>query len=780
MSIQGTKALQLWSQKVTKEYTNVNIVNMTTSWRNGLAFCAIIHYHCPQLIDYPCLNPDDVFKNNSLAFSTAENHLGIPALLDPLDMVQCELLDKLSILTYLAQLYHVFKNADKIIVSTRVVPSSVTSSLHNTGRQGRTVRQVQDLCEECSSTAFILERINIGGKILHRKCLKCSRCQNQLFLTSCFESGEGKVFCEECQEKEKTHRIRDQLSDIHGVSDREINQEIDNNEAHITIAKGLKDTDNDDIQDVALSDKSQMNNAAEFKSPLVDKFDEKKSLKDYGSYLLHGSDDERTEKVSLIKHELLVSKAENLASGLNANLKPIVKDIPVDDISSGVDKDIVRVESDDNEDALINSENKEEYCGDLSKDQNEAKIHVENTTKENFIPEKNNNLKIKAEVCEGDLNSVVYVEGSKLLVKYPAGKNPFGDSDDDSNNDVPEIMAREINGASDIIKPSSLNPFGSDFESEDEENTSGLNSISISIPLSHSLNPFDSDLDSEEDGPLVFQSPSQACQTTVLRPTRPAPPPPLVENMRRQSQILIEQNQCKIERKKCEGFNAPPHITVSATSNKIKQEDIDLELFDIEVKQGGLEKQGVKLEKAIRNAFSTQVTEDGLEDKIGIGPQAEDLIIQLCYMVSEKNELTKRQSELILMKKEQKLEKRQSQCEQQLRVMMSDQYHRRTDDDKVEEERLIAELVDIVAQRNEIVDSLELDRQNFADRESDNISGQTGVSKAIVTEILRKSKSDNVQGDAVVQYSQKKERKKSTTKKLKRFASKKLALLQKE
>merc|ERR1712240_210896 len=129
---------------------------------------------------------------------------------------------------------------------------------------------------------------------------------------------------------------------------------------------------------------------------------------------------------------------------------------------------------------------------------------------------------------------------------------------------------------------------------------------------------------------------------------------------------------------------------------------------------------------------------------------------------------------------EQKLEKRQSQCEQQLRVMMSDQYHRRTDDDKVEEERLIAELVDIVAQRNEIVDSLELDRQNFADRESDNISGQTGVSKAIVTEILRKSKSDNVQGDAVVQYSQKKERKKSTTKKLKRFASKKPALLQKE
>jgi len=414
----------------------------------------------------------------------------------------------------------------------------------------------------------------------------------------------------------------------------------------------------------------------------------------------------------------------------------------------------------------MNSENKEEYCGNLSKDQNDAKIHVQNTNHENSMSEKNNNLQIKTELCEG----------SKLLVEYPAGKNPFGDSDDDCNNDVPEILTREIDGAFDIIKRSSLNPFGSDFESEDEENTSGLNSISI--PLSHSLNPFDSDLDSEEDVPLVFQSPSQACLTAVLRPTRPAPPPPPVENMRRRSQILIEQNLYKRERKKYDGFNAPPDITVSATSNKIEQEDIDLELFDIEVKQGGLEVQGVKLEKAIRSAFSAQVTEDGLEDKVG--PQAEDLIIQLCYMVSEKNELTKRQSELKLMKKEQKLEKRQSQCEQQLRVMMSDPNYGRTDDDKVEEERLIAELVDIVAQRNEIVDSLELDRQNFADSESDNISGQIGVSKTIVTEILRKSKSDNVQGDAVVQYCREKERKKSTTKKLKRFASKKLALLQKE
>lgn len=123
----GLRALQIWCSQVTAEYDNVHINDLSNSFRDGLAFNAIIHHFRPDLFDYKVLKAADIRENNAHAFQLAENELGIPALLDPEDMVDCEEPDKFSVSTYLAQLYHLFKNSSSPSNSPATTPASRTS-----------------------------------------------------------------------------------------------------------------------------------------------------------------------------------------------------------------------------------------------------------------------------------------------------------------------------------------------------------------------------------------------------------------------------------------------------------------------------------------------------------------------------------------------------------------------------------------------------------------------------------------------------------------------------
>lgn len=87
----GMRALQIWVSRVTSRYNSIEIVDLTTSFRNGLAFVGIIHHFRPDLISNPDkLDPEDIMGNNDLAYKVAESQLGIPSLLDSEDMLAQE------------------------------------------------------------------------------------------------------------------------------------------------------------------------------------------------------------------------------------------------------------------------------------------------------------------------------------------------------------------------------------------------------------------------------------------------------------------------------------------------------------------------------------------------------------------------------------------------------------------------------------------------------------------------------------------------------------------
>ncbi|CAB1335514.1 unnamed protein product [Coregonus sp. 'balchen'] len=85
-------ALLLWCQMKTAGYPNVNITNFTTSWKDGMAFNALIHKHRPDLVDYSGLKRSNPTHNLQNAFNVAEQTLGTEKMIDKYETLSSDLL----------------------------------------------------------------------------------------------------------------------------------------------------------------------------------------------------------------------------------------------------------------------------------------------------------------------------------------------------------------------------------------------------------------------------------------------------------------------------------------------------------------------------------------------------------------------------------------------------------------------------------------------------------------------------------------------------------------
>ncbi|XP_052334796.1 smoothelin-like isoform X7 [Oncorhynchus keta] len=76
-----------WCRAKTRSYQNVDIQNFSSSWSDGMAFCALVHNFFPEAFDYSSLTPANRRHNFEVAFSTAEECANCMPLLEVEDMM---------------------------------------------------------------------------------------------------------------------------------------------------------------------------------------------------------------------------------------------------------------------------------------------------------------------------------------------------------------------------------------------------------------------------------------------------------------------------------------------------------------------------------------------------------------------------------------------------------------------------------------------------------------------------------------------------------------------
>ncbi|EKE39409.1 calponin homology (ch) domain containing protein [Entamoeba nuttalli P19] len=237
--MQGTQALLQWCKQNTAGYKDVNVTNFHYSWKNGLAFCALIHSFHPEAIDFNSLSKDNMEKNLELAFSTAEK-LGVPRLLDVEDFVLLEKPEQFSIITYLGVMYQMFQlkggsvaeenkrveeekkkeeNTKKPVMAAQPYSSASKPPPRPINRNNQplskssggtqttpvipkkkvtTQEQRLEVCVKCGQTLSgnVLEAL---GKKYHQQCFGCTTCSRKLGAS--FVTVDNQPYCETCGKK---------------------------------------------------------------------------------------------------------------------------------------------------------------------------------------------------------------------------------------------------------------------------------------------------------------------------------------------------------------------------------------------------------------------------------------------------------------------------------------------------------------------------------------------------------------------------------------------------
>ncbi|XP_049423162.1 protein-methionine sulfoxide oxidase mical3b-like isoform X2 [Epinephelus fuscoguttatus] len=208
-SLSQSNQLLSWCQEQTRGYRGVAVTDLTTSWKSGLALCALIHRFRPDLIDFDLLDVSSVEDNTRLGFDVAERQFGISPLMTVDEMASFGEPDSLSMVMYLSQFYQILKDSpppadsgtlsqSSDLRSALITPASLLSRLglspsrkrnpkeqkDTVGKRRRTSRVCRDQQESCDlnrdDVSQVCDEAFVGGASGSRVRLMANQLQAKL------------------------------------------------------------------------------------------------------------------------------------------------------------------------------------------------------------------------------------------------------------------------------------------------------------------------------------------------------------------------------------------------------------------------------------------------------------------------------------------------------------------------------------------------------------------------------------------------------------------------
>ncbi|XP_072038011.1 LOW QUALITY PROTEIN: EH domain-binding protein 1-like [Amphiura filiformis] len=667
-----SQQLLQWCKEVTQGYRGVKVTNLTTSWRNGLAFCAIIHHFRPDLLDFNTLSPHTIKDNNKKAFDAAAS-LGIPKLMDPQDMVLLAVPDKLAVMTYLYQVRTLFTGqqmavnriGDPAKKNTYVVGNYSSDAAVNEevfAQEARTANKLSG-----SSTPTPTSDVTLNGNAV-TDSPKRSNSRRSSAGSRHSSGDEQDKISNRKSAIEETQHVNSEKETLASEEKEVSSEESANN-------KGLMETDIDSIEPSKLSRPTRINSTKQ-KSP--DGSDN--NAPDASIWLKATPDgsDAPAESIEEKPESEEKSKEADLKDRARKLLEQARRDASLRKTSSSIKKRAASIngpveepvssptEEDKRQEDLRNRARKliAEARQGINKPQIEGIEEMAKAAKAQAQTPATTGLKFRFYQYGGTKPDISDTTPSE---QKPSRSDTITDAEKRLSTPNNVAMRTSLRSFTELVQPSPTNAkVRTDSVNRVLKRSKRFGTIFI-----------------EEDEPITTPTPESE--------TIPVPKP---------STPVTEEHRTTEEKE--EEPKTPNGL--SALQKQEEEEDNELEDTNdyilgeyaaLEREQTEIDQRAGVVEKALRRAM-----EEGDDDEA-------QLMQEWFELVNKKNALIRREEQLNAMEKEHDLETKYAMLNRELRKMMEIEDWQKTEEERKREQLLLEDLVILVNKRDEIVQQLD-------------------------------------------------------------------------